>query len=74
MSLMYIPNQGFDNVYGEGDMPGDTPKTDWGVYDEYLFDFVHEKLLQSNSPQFILFITTTNHPPFDIPSDFNSRT
>ena len=68
----FIPNQGFDNVYGEGDMPDDTPKTDWGVYDEYLFDFVYEKLLQSNSPQFILFFTTTNHPPFELPSDFNS--
>ena len=36
----FIPHQGFDHVLGEGDMNRDTPKTDWGVYDEHLFDFV----------------------------------
>ncbi len=67
----FIPHQGFDHVLGEGDMNRDTPKTDWGVYDEHLFDFVYEILNFAQTPQFILFFTTTNHPPFDLPSSFN---
>jgi len=66
----FIPHQGFDNVYGEGDFNMNTPKTDWGVYDEYLFDFVYEKLVNADSPQFIMLFTTTNHPPFDLPTEF----
>ena len=36
----FVPHQGFDHVYGEGDFDAKTPQTDWGVYDEYLFQFV----------------------------------
>ncbi|SVC87745.1 uncharacterized protein METZ01_LOCUS340599, partial [marine metagenome] len=68
----FIPHQGFDHILGEGDFDLDTPKTDWGVYDEFLFQFVYEILEKSNSPQFILFFTTTNHPPFDLPTSFNA--
>ena len=66
----FVPRQGFDHVYGEGDFDSQTPKTDWGVYDEYLFQFVYDILINSNTPQFILFFTTTNHPPFELPSSF----
>jgi len=67
----FVPHQGFHHVLGEGDMDSDTPKTDWGVYDEYLFQFVYDKLVSAQTPQFILFFTTTNHPPFELPSSFN---
>ena len=66
----FVPRQGFDHVYGEGDFDSQTPKPDWGVYDEYLFQFVYDILINSNTPQFILFFTTTNHPPFELPSSF----
>ena len=68
----FIPNQGFDHVYGEGNFDYNTPKTDWGVYDEYLFQFVYDILINSNTPQFILFFTTTNHPPYELPSSFDA--
>ena len=68
----FIPNQGFDHVYGEGNFDYNTPKTDWGVYDEYLFQFVYDILINSNTPQFILFFTTTNHPPYELPSYFDA--
>ena len=68
----FIPHQGFDHVYGEGDFDYNTPKTDWGVYDEYLFQFVYDILINSNTPQFILFFTTTNHPPYELPSSFDA--
>ena len=68
----FVPHQGFDHVYGEGDFDYNTPKTDWGVYDEYLFQFVYDILINSNTPQFILFFTTTNHPPYELPSSFDA--
>ena len=68
----FVPHQGFDHVYGEGDFDYNTPKTDWGVYDEYLFQFVFNILINSETPQFIVFFTTTNHPPFELPPSFNS--
>ena len=68
----FIPHQGFDHVYGEGNFDYNTPKTDWGVYDEYLFQFVYDILINSNTPQFILFFTTTNHPPYELPSSFDA--
>jgi len=66
----FISHQGFDHVRGEGNFNSNTPKTDWGVYDEYLFKYVYDILINSNTPQFILFFTTTNHPPFDLPASF----
>jgi len=68
----FVPHQGFDHVYGEGDFDYNTPKTDWGVYDEYLFQFVFDILINSETPQFIVFFTTTNHPPFELPPSFDS--
>ena len=68
----FIPHQGFDHVYGEGDFDYNTPKTDWGVYDEYLFQFVFNILINSETPQFIVLFTTTNHPPFELPPSFDS--
>ena len=68
----FVPHQGFDHVYGEGDFDYNTPKTDWGVYDEYLFQFVFNILINSETPQFIVFFTTTNHPPFELPPSFDS--
>ena len=68
----FVPHQGFDHVYGEGDFDYNTPKTDWGVYDEYLFQFVFNILINSETPQFIVLFTTTNHPPFELPPSFDS--
>lgn len=66
----FIPLQGFDHVFGEGDFDANIPKTDWGVFDEHLFNFVFEILSSSEKPQFIMFFTTTNHPPFELPDTF----
>ena len=68
----FVPHQGFDHVYGEGDFDAKTPQTDWGVYDEYLFQFVFNILINSETPQFIVLFTTTNHPPFELPPSFDS--
>ena len=69
----FLPNMGFDNIFGEGHFPSSTPKTDWGVYDKHLFDFVFNRLKNANQPQFIVLFTTTNHPPFELPEKYESQ-
>ena len=43
-----------------------------GVYDEFLYEYIQEHLQlgeKSGKPQFILALTTTNHPPFTYPEN-----
>ena len=43
-----------------------------GVYDEFLYEYIGEHLdrgVKSGKPQFLLALTTTNHPPFTYPDN-----
>lgn len=68
--------QGFDTVEGESEMAealgGLKERHDWGVYDEELFDYVYKTLNESTEPQFLLTMTTTNHPPYQLPDSYQS--
>lgn len=67
--------QSFDTVEGEAeiaDYSGVKEKHDWGIYDEDLFDYVFKTLTEAKSPQFLLTMTTTNHPPYQLPSTYKS--
>lgn len=57
--------QGFDEVYGGGHMGGWASGNEWGVDDEYLFDFVLGKLDDAR-PSFNMVLSTTYHPPYDV--------
>ena len=60
--------QGFDELYGAGQIGIDKPTNEWGVNDEFLFEFV-EKNLDPDKPSFNVILTTSNHPPYDIDLD-----
>jgi phosphoglycerol transferase MdoB-like AlkP superfamily enzyme len=70
--------QGFEHVEGEVDMQAKLGKFkethDWGVYDEDAFRYVETLLKEATKPQMILVMTTTNHPPYQIPSTFKPPT
>lgn len=70
----FIAKQSFDLVEGNVNISDKVPGTqqcEWGVYDEFLFDYVFQKLQQSNGkPQMIFAMTTTNHTPFSLPSHY----
>ena len=57
--------QGFDNIYGGGNMDV-WSNNEWGVEDNELFDFVL-KTLDDDKPTFNLLLSTSNHPPYDLP-------
>lgn len=67
-------HQGFDTVEGENEMieglGGLKEKHDWGVYDEDVFDYVFKTLESAQEPQFLLTMTTTNHPPYQLPASY----
>jgi phosphoglycerol transferase MdoB-like AlkP superfamily enzyme len=67
--------QGFDEILGEQEIVRSLPnknmdRHDWGVHDEDVFHYVKLQLEQATEPQFILVLTTTNHPPFDLPRSY----
>lgn len=57
--------QGFDEIYGGGHIGSWASSNEWGVNDDYLFEFAL-KTVADDRPSFNVILTTTNHPPYDI--------
>jgi phosphoglycerol transferase MdoB-like AlkP superfamily enzyme len=78
----YLKLQGYDNLWGADEIKEAMPElnhidprdlgNEWGVFDEYLYTFIEEHLRTATKPQFFLVLTTSNHPPFEHPSSYNS--
>lgn len=62
---LYAHDQGFDEVYGGGDMNEGDGGNEWGVNDKALFDHVL-KAVDDATPSFNFILTTSNHPPWDL--------
>jgi phosphoglycerol transferase MdoB-like AlkP superfamily enzyme len=71
--------QGFDSVAGKGTIANALGENiadishDWGVFDGYLYKFIEQKLKNATKPQFIFVLTTNNHPPYKVPTDYKSN-
>ncbi len=61
----FAREQGFDEVYGGAHMGSYAATNEWGVDDEYTFEFAR-KTVADDPPSFNLILTTTNHPPYDV--------
>ncbi len=61
----FASEQGFDNVYGTQHMNESPVFNEWGVRDEYLYDFI-TKNTSDETPTFNLILTTSNHPPYGV--------
>lgn len=57
--------QGFEEVYGSAHVGSWSSANEWGVDDEYVFDFVAGKV-EDGQPSLNIILTTTNHPPYDV--------
>lgn len=74
----YFKYQKFDNLFGENKISkqlklSGRQGTEWGLYDEHLFKSIEDQLLSLKRPQFILALSTSNHPPFETPKSFKSE-
>jgi phosphoglycerol transferase MdoB-like AlkP superfamily enzyme len=69
--FMFAGNLGFDSAEGAGSMDPKYPRNQWGVYDEYLFEHIYNRLAKDNGKsKFIFTMTTTNHPPYSLPDNY----
>lgn len=68
-----LVHQQFDAIYDKFSLLKDYPHATYnsiGVYDEYLFKALLNRLEKpSKKRQMIAVMTTTNHPPFEFPKD-----
>jgi phosphoglycerol transferase MdoB-like AlkP superfamily enzyme len=69
--ISVLPHLGFDTAEGDGAMPASYLRNQWGVYDEYLFDYIYQKLSNNNGKsKFIFAMSTSNHPPYSLPPSY----
>jgi hypothetical protein len=66
--------QGFDEVVDANTLKAAYPEATlgiWGVWDSYVFKYLSERLKQpQDKPLFVFVLTSTNHPPYDLPPDY----
>lgn len=65
--------QGFDEIVDAGTLSSKYAEAEtgiWGVWDEYAFKWLTEWTAnnQDGDPYFIFVLTSTNHPPYEIPA------
>ncbi len=63
---------GIDNYYSKEDIPGykDMPLHTMGIQDEYVLDFVHQKINSTALPFFAIHYNISTHYPYDLPKGF----
>ncbi|PJB13960.1 MAG: phosphatidylglycerol--membrane-oligosaccharide glycerophosphotransferase, partial [Flavobacteriales bacterium CG_4_9_14_3_um_filter_32_8] len=70
----FLPHQYFKEAYGEETIVKNNPNAitnTWGVYDEYLFEEIFNRLASHpTSPQLICALTTSNHTPYELPDHY----
>jgi phosphoglycerol transferase MdoB-like AlkP superfamily enzyme len=69
-----LPAQGFDEVIDANSLQKLYPEATqglWGVWDEYIFRYLNTRLAEpSDKPLFVFVLSSTNHPPYDLPADY----
>ncbi|RXJ90574.1 phosphoglycerol transferase [Arcobacter sp. CECT 8983] len=78
----FIKHQGYNNVEGKINIFNNLENINkdkdeyfhpWGIFDEYLYSHILKKLEKSDKKQFIVALSTNNHPPYNIPNDYESK-
>ena len=67
--------QGFDEVVDANTLKEQYPDANlgiWGVWDSYVFQYLAKRLAAQpvDKPIFVFVLTSTNHPPYDLPADY----
>lgn len=69
----FLYENGFDRIYSQYDYPEDKVVNNFGVQDDYLFEYGVDRLNEAakkDKPFFATFMTVSNHPPLIIPDRF----
>jgi phosphoglycerol transferase MdoB-like AlkP superfamily enzyme len=67
--------QGFDEVVDAYTLKEAYPDATlglWGVWDSYVFKYLQQRMAAQpkDKPLFVFVLTSTNHPPYDLPADY----
>ncbi|MBC7919148.1 MAG: LTA synthase family protein, partial [Rhodoferax sp.] len=67
--------QGFDEVIDANNLKEAYPDATlgiWGVWDSYVFKYLSKRMAAqpADKPLFVFVLTSTNHPPYDLPADY----
>ena len=67
--------QGFDEVVDANTLKAQYPEATlgiWGVWDSDVFQYLQKRFAAQNADQpiFVFVLTSTNHPPYDLPADY----
>jgi phosphoglycerol transferase MdoB-like AlkP superfamily enzyme len=69
-----LKTQGFDEVIDASHLKAAYPEATlgiWGVWDSYVFRYLSERLKKpQDKPLFVFVLTSTNHPPYDLPPEY----
>jgi phosphoglycerol transferase MdoB-like AlkP superfamily enzyme len=73
----FWPRQGFDRYLGRATIEkhfGEVSDNPWGVYDNYLFQYLQTQLIQKEAgkPLFSFVLTTNNHAPIKLPENYQA--
>jgi phosphoglycerol transferase MdoB-like AlkP superfamily enzyme len=76
----FIKYQGYQNIEGKmnifdnlANKSGDDYFHPWGIFDEYLYAHIMKKLENSDKKQFIVALSTNNHPPYNVPKNYKAQ-
>lgn len=69
-----LKTQGFDEVIDANHLKAAYPEATlgiWGVWDSYVFRYLSKRLKEKqDKPLFVFVLTSTNHPPYDLPPEY----
>lgn len=78
----FLTAQKYDHLWGADEIKEAIPElnnllgenlgNEWGIFDEYLYTFLEEKLKTADQPQLFVVLTTSNHPPFEVPKTYKA--
>lgn len=67
----YFMEVGHSKIISEDDFPKELRTANWGVHDEYAFDWllndIQDRQDKSGRPWYITMLTISSHEPFDVP-------
>lgn len=74
--MSFLTDNGFGKIYSQYDYPGDKVVNNFGVQDDFLFEYGLDKLnkaAEEKNPFLATFMTVSNHPPYVIPERFKDK-
>ena len=71
----FLPRQGFNTLIGKAFLEShyaNAENNEWGVFDEYIYNYAFEVLSKAKQPVLLTTLSTTHHPPYQVPKNYKA--